>query len=108
MKPQKESKFQNSLIADLKKRFSGCIVFKTDPTYIQGFPDLIMLYDEFWVAFECKRDISAPLRSNQAFYVNKLNAMSHAYFVYPENKEAVLNELQRAFEAERASRVSQP
>ena len=31
--------------------------------------------------------------------VNKMNEMSFSRFVYPENKEAVLDELQQSFKA---------
>ena len=39
-----ESKFQAELKKDLKKRLPGCIVMKTDPTQIQGIPDLIVFF----------------------------------------------------------------
>lgn len=38
-----ESKFQSGLIKEIKERFPGSIVLKTDATYIQGFPDLLIL-----------------------------------------------------------------
>lgn len=102
---RKESSFQNSFIAALKQQFPGCIVFKTDPTYIQGFPDLMMLHQKEWVAFECKRESNASRQPNQPYYVEKLNSMSHAYFVCPENEEAVLDELQRSLKHSRKARV---
>ena len=39
-----ESKFQAGLIKELKERFPGCMVLKNDPNYIQGIPDLTVLY----------------------------------------------------------------
>lgn len=93
----KERDFQKKLIDDLKTLFPGCVVMKNDPGYIQGIPDLIVLYNEQWAALECKRSADAHHQPNQEYYVNKLDQMSFARFVYPENKEQVLYDLQKAF-----------
>ena len=95
----KESEFQRKLIVEIETRFPGSIVLKNDPTYIQGFPDLMILYQDHWAALECKRSKSASRQPNQAYYVNMLKDMSYSAFVYPENKEVVLNEMARSFEA---------
>lgn len=94
----KESKFQKGLIDDLKKRFPGCMVLKNDANYIQGIPDLMVLYKDRWAALECKKAENADHQPNQDYYVERMAEMSFARFVYPENKEDVLNELQRSFE----------
>lgn len=94
----KESKFQKGLIDDLKKRFPGCMVLKNDANYIQGIPDLMVLYKDHWAALECKKTENANHQPNQDYYVERMAEMSFARFVYPENKEDVLNELQRSFE----------
>jgi len=36
----------------------------------------------------------------------KMNEMSYAAFIYPENKEEILNELERSFQARRSARLS--
>ncbi len=95
----KENKFQAQLIKDVKSLLPGCYVLKNDPNYIQGFPDLLILYNNKWAALECKRSETASHRPNQEYYVISLNAMSYASFVYPENREEVLHELQRALES---------
>lgn len=92
-----ESKFQSGLIKDLKKMFPGCFVMKTDPTYIQGLPDLLILFKDRWAALECKKSATATKRPNQEYYVDQMNDMSFSRFIYPENKETVLNELQQTF-----------
>lgn len=92
-----ESKFQSGLIKDLRKMFPGCFVMKTDPTYIQGLPDLLILFKDRWAALECKKSATATKRPNQEYYVNQMNDMSFSRFIYPENKETVLNELQQTF-----------
>ncbi len=96
-----ESEFQSELIKTIKRLLPGCYVLKNDPDYIQGFPDLLILYKNRWAALECKRSYSAPHRPNQDYYVERLNLMSYASFVFPENKQEVLDELQRALEPSR-------
>lgn len=93
-----EKGFQKNLIKDIKNRFPGCVIMKNDSSYIQGIPDLTILYKNRWAALEGKKDKNAIRQPNQDYYVDKLNAMSFARFIYPENKEEVLNELQQAFE----------
>lgn len=93
-----ESEFQKKLIDEIKQRYHGCIVMKNDPTYIQGIPDLLILYKNKWAALECKKNKSSSRQPNQKYYVDTMADMSFASFIYPENKEEVLDELQRAFE----------
>lgn len=88
-----ERDFQAKLIKEIKKIFPGCIVMKTDPTYIQGLPDLLILHNDKWAALEVKRSEKASKRPNQDYYVDKMDDMSFASFIYPENKEDVLDEL---------------
>ena len=92
-----ENKFKTKLIKELKTIFPGCIVFHTDPTEIQGLPDLILLYQDKWAALEGKRSETASCRPNQKHYVEVMDTMSFAAFIYPENKEEVLYDLQQAF-----------
>lgn len=101
-----ENKFQAELIKELKVRFKGCIVLKNDPNYIQGIPDLIVLYNNKWAALECKKSERASHQPNQEYYVDRMNQMSFASFIYPENKEEVLHELQSAFGSRRTTRLS--
>lgn len=101
----KESKFQKELIDELKKEFPGCIVLKNDPNYIQGIPDLLILYKEHWAALECKTNENAKRQPNQEYYISIMNEMSCAKFIYPENKEEVMDELQRSFRLRRLSRL---
>ena len=93
----RENKFQSDLRKDLESIFPGCIVLLNDASYIQGFPDLLVLYGDHWAALECKRSLSASHRPNQDYYINLLNKMSYAAFICPENKQEVLDELQYAF-----------
>ena len=103
---KKESNFQRELIEEIEETFPGCYVFKNDPTYRQGFPDITILYKDKWATLECKRSARDKHQPNQDYYVEDLNKMSYSSFIFPENKEEVMNELQRALKPGRASRVS--
>ena len=94
---KKESDFQGSLIKELKKRYEGCMVLKNDPNYKQGIPDLTVLYRDRWAALECKRGEKEKHQPNQDYYVGKMNEMSYSAFIFPENKEQVLHELDNLF-----------
>ena len=95
----RESKFQAKLISDIYELFPGCLVLKNDSSYIQGIPDLLILYEDKWAALECKRSESSHHQPNQDWYVDMMDQMSFARFIYPENREEVLYDLQRSFKA---------
>lgn len=101
----KESRFQRDLIRDLEDLFPGCIVMKMDANYIQGIPDLLILYKNRWAALECKKGEFEHHQPNQDYYISVMDKMSFASFIYPENKQEVLDELQRAFRVRRSSRI---
>ena len=92
-----ESKFQKELIDEIKREYPGCIILKNDPDYIQGFPDWTILWKDKWAVLEAKRTKNSRKQPNQEHYVEKLDNMSFSRFVYPENKEEVLNELRKTF-----------
>lgn len=92
-----EKNFQAKLIKEIKKRLPGCIVLKNDPNYIQGMPDLTILYKDKWATLECKKNSRAIEQPNQDYYVGLMNEMSFSRFINPENKEEILDELQQSF-----------
>ena len=94
-----ERDFQAGLIKDLKQMFPGCIVMKNDSSYIQGIPDLLVLYKDKWASLEVKKAANANRQPNQEYYVNQMNEMSFSRFIFPENKESVLNDLYQTFES---------
>lgn len=95
----RENQFQAKLIKDLKKIFPGCIVMKNDANYIQGIPDLLILYGNRWACLECKKSSHSKHQPNQKYYVELMNEMSFARFISPENKEEIIGELQQTFQS---------
>lgn len=91
-----EKNFQAALIKELYSRFPGCMVFKMDASYKQGIPDILVLYNNRWAMLECKKNAFAHHQPNQDYYVDRLNGMSFSRFIFPENKEEVLDELESA------------
>lgn len=102
----KENSFQSNLISEIKDRFPGCIVLKNDANYLQGIPDLSIFYKNKWAMLECKKSEKEIHQPNQDYYVEQVNSMSFARFIFPENKQEVLDELQQAFKPRRKTRIS--
>ena len=94
----KESEFQSNLKKEIKERLKGCIIMKTDPSQCQGIPDLLILHKNKWAMLECKKSKNASKRANQSYYISKIDDMSFARFISPENKKEVLDELYKALE----------
>lgn len=92
-----ERDYQKKLVKKLKDIFPGCIVVKNDAQLKQGIPDLLVLYKDKWVALEVKQSADASHRPNQDIYVSKMNEMSYASFIYPENEEKIFSEMREVF-----------
>lgn len=92
-----ENRFKTNLVKEIKNMFPGCIVTHLDPNEIQGIPDLLILYKDKWAVLEGKDYEGAPVRPNQPYYVELMNDMSFAAFIYPENKDEVLDDLYEHF-----------
>lgn len=88
-----ESKFQKELMDEIRDLYPGCVIVKNDSSYIQGFPDWTIFYQDKYAILEAKREEKAKHQPNQDHYVEKLDKMSFSRFVYPENKDEVLREL---------------
>lgn len=86
-----ESRFQSKLIKELKKAYPGSYIFKNNAK--QGYPDIVMLYKNKWATLEVKDSANATHQPNQDIHVERMNDMSFSSFIYPENKEDVLNAL---------------
>lgn len=47
---------------------------------------------------ECKENRNSARRPNQEWFVERCNNMAFAKFIFPENSEEVLNDLEKYFE----------
>jgi hypothetical protein len=101
-----EARYQTRLIKRLKEEFPGCVILKNDPSYMQGVPDIIILFNERWAMLEIKLDENSSRQPNQDYYIHLLDKMSYASFVNPENEENIIYDLQFAFGLIGPSRIS--
>lgn len=92
-----ESAYQASLVKKLEALFNGCVIMKNDPNYRQGFPDLLILFNDRWSCLEVKASADAPFQPNQDYWVDRLRKMSFSAFVFPENEREVLSALKEFF-----------
>ncbi|QFP95480.1 VRR-Nuc domain protein [Arthrobacter phage Makai] len=95
-KQKLESDFKSDTLQEIRDRLPGCEILHNDANYIQGIPDTLVVYGPNYGFLEFKRATGAAKQANQEWYIDKFNKMSYASFIQPENKEAVLNELQSA------------
>lgn len=93
----KESVYQARVTQRLKDTFPGCVVLRNDASVLQGIPDLLVLFNEHWAALEVKTSAKAAVQPNQRHYVERLDEMNFAAFIYPENEEEVFGALQESF-----------
>lgn len=103
-----ERRYQAELIKRLRELFPGCLILKNDSSYMQGVPDLIILYHDRWGMLEVKASANSAFQQNQAYYVSELNRMSFAAFIYPENEEEVLHDLAIALSGPKSRRRRPP
>ena len=91
-----ESQFKKQVKKRIKERFSNL-----DLDFVIGInrsdPDLFVLGPFVWAALEFKRSEDAPHRPNQNYHISRLNKKGYASFVFPENLEEVLDELEVLF-----------
>ena len=92
-----ERVYQRTIKSKLESKFEGCVVLFLNPLKILGLPDVLVLYKNRWVALETKRFLGAKVQPLQVYWIRRLNAMSFASFIYPENESEVMDAIQRSF-----------
>lgn len=97
-----ERDFQADLIKELYTRFPDALVTKFDCK--QGWPDIFIFLGDRWASLECKREANEKRQPNQEYFVRKMNEMSFSRFIFPENKEEVLHDLEQALQTRRPTR----
>lgn len=95
---KKESSFKSSLYKEIRERFPGSEVVINDAGYVQGFPDAtVYLPNGRYFLLEGKRECNSSRQPNQEYYVERSPLSNNACFVYPENKEKIMEELERRY-----------
>lgn len=102
-----ESQFKTEVFRKLRHMFPDCEIIRGDSSHQQGMPDHFILWGPYWASLEFKRSASASRQPNQDHYIEKLDDMSFAAYIFPENEEEVLHALEQAFKPPRRTRVSQ-
>lgn len=93
----RENEYQPRLIQKLERLFPGCVILKNDSSYLQGVPDLLVLFGNRWAMLEVKADETSKVQVNQPYWVDTFNQMSFSAFIYPSNEQEVLRGLEQAF-----------
>lgn len=109
MATQGEGKYKTDLTKRIYELFGRevCDVIILDSR--QGLPDRLVVFEGgFWAFLEAKVSPTAKRQPNQSYYVERFGRMCFAAFIYPENEEAVLHELQQEYQHHREARLSQP
>lgn len=103
-----ESKFQADTIKFIRNELlPDCLLTKGNSASQQGIPDVFIVYYDKWAMLEFKRSARSVHQPNQDYFVELFNEWSFAAFIYPENAEEVLRELQFALAPRGQARVPQ-
>lgn len=92
-----ESKFKKDTIRRISRKFSKLDLDFIDTSMYRSVPDTFIIAPYVWAALEFKRSEDAPQRPNQNHHIERLNRKGYASFVFPENVEEVLNDLEVLF-----------
>lgn len=101
----RESQYQARLIRELEFRFPGCVILKNDAEYINGIPDLLILFNDRWAMLEVKADETSKIQPLQPYWIERLGSMSFAAFIHPSIEQEVLSGLEQALTSGRHTRL---
>ena len=91
-----ESGFKAKFLEELENRLPQLDLdfYTTDR---RSMPDTAVLGPGVWAVLEFKKMEDADQQPNQGHHIRRLNKKGYAAFVYPENAEEVLSELEGLF-----------
>lgn len=94
-----ESQFKRHVKCSIRDRFPNLDLdfIDTNAYNFRSMTDLVVLGPEVWAALEFKRSEDSPHQPNQDYHISRLNKKGYASFVFPENLEEVLDELEVLF-----------
>lgn len=92
-----EKNFQAKIVKRLKSMGAIVIKYEQNATTIQGFPDLLFFKGPFYGALEVKKSKGARFQPLQKEWLAKLDEMSYARAIYPENFEEIMGEIKEYF-----------
>lgn len=92
-----EGRFKEEFSNELSFLFPDIVMLKNDEQMLQGVPDMLLLFEDKWAMLEFKANENSAVQPNQRYYVGLFNTMSYSTFVFPENRDEVLEELSRHF-----------
>lgn len=101
-----ERDYQRELIPRIIGLFpkGECDVLKNNSGYRQGIPDLSVYLPGFWAWLEVKPSSDARQEPNQEWYVHWANRYAFGAFIYPENENEVLRDLEQTYRLQGRSR----
>lgn len=91
-----ENKYQQYLIKRLRETYPDAFVFPMDGSTYQGWPDILILFDNTYAVLEAKVDANSHHQPNQDYYISLLGEAVYASFIWPDIEEEVLYGLQQA------------
>ena len=95
---KRENGFQAELIKELKAIFSNAVILKNDSSYLQGIADLCIFVGNKWAFLECQKSCNESHQPNQDYYIQRaLDMGSYGAFIFPENKDKIIEELRNYF-----------
>lgn len=92
-----ESNFKRKGLELIRERLSEFDLDFIDVQGARSFPDIIILGPRVWAALEFKRSEEANKQPNQGHHINRLNNKGYASFIFPENLEEVIHDLEKLF-----------
>lgn len=90
-----ENKYQQQLVKRLRTEYPEALVFPMDGSTYQGFPDILILFEDTYAVLEAKVDETSPHQPNQDYYIELLGHAVFASFIWPSIEEEVLHGLQQ-------------